>query len=74
LDGIPYDAQNALTFQLTFRVPDSQTDVQIEAEMAWCTRDGLAGIKFVHLDDSSSTELKRWILQRQLEEGWTALK
>jgi len=72
LEGIPYDAQNATTFRLSFCLPDSQVDVQIESEMAWCTRDGLAGIKFVRMDDSSSTELKRWVAQRQLEEGWTA--
>jgi len=72
LEGIPYDAQNAVTFHLSFHLPESQVDVQIESEMAWCTRDGLAGIKFVRMDESSSTELKRWVLQRQLQEGWTA--
>ena len=74
LSGIPYEAQNSITFFLDFRLPDTQASVHAEAEMAWCTRDGLAGIRFVRLDEVSANELKRWMLQRQLEEGWTALK
>jgi hypothetical protein len=42
--------------------------------MAWCTREGTAGIKFVRLLENSGNELKRWMLQKQLEEGWQALK
>jgi transcriptional regulator with GAF, ATPase, and Fis domain len=74
LGGIPYEAQNSITFFLDFQLPDTQAKVHAEAEMAWCSRDGLAGIKFIRLDEASANELKRWMLQRQLEEGWTALK
>jgi hypothetical protein len=72
--GLPLEAQNAITLNLSFKIPSVQQPIQAEAEIAWCSRDGHAGIKFVKMDDSSGSELKRWILQKQLEEGWTALK
>jgi hypothetical protein len=72
--NVPYDAQNALTMRLSFCVPGIDTPIETEAEIAWCTREGNAGIKFLQMSEASATILKRWILQRQLEEGWTALK
>ncbi len=74
IHGLPLEAQNAITLQLTFKIPGVQQPIRSEAEIAWCSRDGHAGIKFLKMDDTSSGELKRWIMQRQLEEGWTALK
>ena len=74
LQNLPYEAQNSLTLQLAFRVPGVERPIQAESEIAWCSREGHAGIKFLHLDEDSATDLKRWILQKQLEEGWTVLK
>jgi transcriptional regulator with GAF, ATPase, and Fis domain len=74
LKGVPLEAQNAITLQLSFALPGGGPSVQAEAEFAWCSRDGHAGIKFLKLSDTSSAELKRWIAQKQVEEGWTALK
>jgi transcriptional regulator with GAF, ATPase, and Fis domain len=74
LRGVPLEAQNALTLQLSFTLPGEESGIQAEAEFAWCSRDGHAGIKFLRLSDTSAGELKRWIMQRQVEEGWTALK
>jgi transcriptional regulator with GAF, ATPase, and Fis domain len=73
LHGVPLKAQNAITLQLTFTLPGVESSIQAEAEFAWCSRDGHAGIKFLKLDDTSASELKRWIVQKQVEEGWTAL-
>jgi transcriptional regulator with GAF, ATPase, and Fis domain len=73
LHGVPLKAQNAITLQLTFTLPGVESSIQAEAEFAWCSRDGHAGIKFLKLDDASASELKRWIVQKQVEEGWTAL-
>ena len=74
LNKVPLEAQNALTFHLNFKVPGIEVPVQADAEIAWCSRDGHAGIKFVQIDEASAADLKRWILQKQLEEGWTSLK
>ena len=74
LTDLPYETQNALTLKISFQVPGLDRLIQAEAEIAWCSRDGHAGIKFLQMDENSATELKRWILQKQLEEGWTALK
>jgi transcriptional regulator with PAS, ATPase and Fis domain len=74
LSEVPFEAQNALSFKLSFRAPGIDTLIETEAEIAWCARDGHAGIKFVQMNESSITILRRWILQKQLEEGWTALK
>lgn len=74
LNKVPLEAQNALSFHLTFKVPGIEVPVQAEAEIAWCSRDGHAGIKFLQIEEPSAADLKRWILQKQLEEGWTSLK
>jgi Sigma-54 interaction domain/PilZ domain/Bacterial regulatory protein, Fis family len=74
IHGLPLAAQNALSLKLRFHVPGVQQSIQADAEIAWCSRDGHAGIKFLKMDEAASSELKRWILQRQLEEGWTTLK
>jgi transcriptional regulator with GAF, ATPase, and Fis domain len=74
LKGVPLEAQNALTLQLSFALPGVESSIHAEAEFAWCSRDGHAGIKFVKLSETSAGELKRWIMQKQVEEGWTALK
>ena len=74
LNDLPYETQNALTLNISFRVPGLERVIQTDAEIAWCSREGHAGIKFLQMDDNSANELKRWILQKQLEEGWTALK
>ena len=74
LNKVPLEAQNALTFHLNFKVPGIEVPVQADAEIAWCSRDGHAGIKFLQIDEASAADLKRWILQKQLEEGWTSLK
>ena len=74
LKKVPYEAQNALTLSLDFKVPGIEKPVQAEAEIAWCSRDGHAGIRFLKIQETAATDLKRWILQKQLEEGWTSLK
>jgi transcriptional regulator with GAF, ATPase, and Fis domain len=74
LKGVPLEAQNAITLQLSFALPGVESTIHAEAEFAWCSRDGHAGIKFLKLSDTSAGELKRWIMQKQVEEGWTALK
>jgi transcriptional regulator with GAF, ATPase, and Fis domain len=74
LTSVPFEAQNAVSLFISFRVPGIQETIETEAEIAWCSRDGDAGVKFLRMSDASATALKRWILQKQLEEGWTALK
>jgi hypothetical protein len=74
LNELPLDAQNYLTLQLSFAIPGIEGELQVESEIAWCSRDGRAGIKFLKMDDRSATELKRWMMQKQLEEGWTAVR
>ena len=74
LNDLPLDAQNYLTLQLSFAIPGIEGEVQVESEIAWCSRDGRAGIKFLKMDDRSANELKRWMMQKQLEEGWTAVR
>lgn len=72
--AFPADAQRSEFLQVRFLLPGAQTEITAQATIAWCTRDGRAGLRFCQIDDQCATELKRWILQRQLEEGWTALK
>jgi hypothetical protein len=74
VNDLPFEAQNYLTLQVSFPIPGLEYDIEVESEIAWCSRDGRAGIKFLKMDDASANELKRWMLQKQLEEGWTSIK
>ncbi|HET9741550.1 MAG TPA: sigma 54-interacting transcriptional regulator [Terriglobales bacterium] len=74
LNDVPIEVQEAGAFQLTFKLPSTNAEVHAQCDIAWCSRDGQAGIRFRHMDRNSETELKRWMLQRQIEEGWTALQ
>jgi transcriptional regulator with GAF, ATPase, and Fis domain len=74
LSEVPFEAQNALLFELTFQVPGMDMPIETEAEIAWCARDGHAGIKFLQMNEASCAALKRWIQQKQVEEGWNTLK
>lgn len=74
LAAFPAKGQQSGRLQLRFLLPGAQMEVTTQAIVAWRTRDGRAGLQFAEIDERDATELKRWILQRQLEEGWTALK
>src|SRR6185312_16727711 len=74
LAAFPAEGQQSGNVQLRFLLPGAQMEITTQAMVAWHTRDGRAGLQFAEMEERDATELKRWILQRQFEEGWTALK
>src|SRR5690349_11243336 len=56
IHGLPLAAQNAITLNLSFNIPGVQQPIEAEAEIAWCSRDGHAGIKFLRMDETSGGE------------------
>jgi CheY-like chemotaxis protein len=56
------------TPHVKFRLPDSNIDFEIEAEVAWADFKGLAGLRFHQVPASSQAQLEEWLDERMEEE------
>jgi len=56
---------------LSFELPDPVFPVEARAELAWCDRNGLAGMHFVAVSGESPDRLEHWLLKRMRAEGWS---
>lgn len=56
------------TPHVKFRLPDSNIDFEIEAEVAWADFKGLAGLRFHQVPASSQAQLEEWLDDRMEEE------
>ena len=56
---------------LSFELPDPGCQVEAKAELAWCDRNGLAGLHFVEVSGESLGRLQHWLVNRMREEGWS---
>lgn len=56
------------TPHVKFRLPDSNLDFEVEAEVAWADFKGLAGLRFHHVPASSQAQLEEWLDDRMEEE------
>lgn len=68
LTNIP-DYQDGL--RVRFRFPDSDTSVETPARLAWADLHGHAGIAFTNIGPAAHQEIRRWLYQKMLQEGWT---
>ena len=56
---------------LSFELPDPICPVEWKAELAWCDRNGLAGMHFVNLSGETYNRLEQWLVKRMRGEGWS---
>jgi len=56
------------TPRLKFALPDSNIQIDVEAEVAWADLKGLAGFRFRELPDSVKTGLEKWLDDRMEQE------
>jgi PilZ domain-containing protein len=57
--------------QVRFRLPGSDTSVEIPGRLAWADIHGHAGIAFTDVSTAARQEIRRWLYQKMLQEGWT---
>jgi len=57
--------------RVRFRFPDSDTPVETPARLAWADTRGHAGIAFTDISTVARQEIRRWLYQKMLQEGWT---
>jgi transposase-like protein len=62
--------QNA-TFEVAFSLPGIDVHFEAEAKLAWTSPDGSAGLSFVELHPVLEQQLRRWVLERAQENGWS---
>ena len=58
---------------LKFSIPNSNINMEVEAEVAWVDVKGLAGFRFHNLPESSKAELEQW-LDDQIEQEFPGTK
>ncbi len=58
---------------LKFSIPDSNINMEVEAEVAWVDVKGRAGFRFHNVPKSSQAELEQW-LDDQIEQEFPGTK
>ncbi len=58
---LPNNAASTGSVQVSFFVPQALDAVQVAAEVAWCSPQGLVGLRFVDITPEARQLLKRWL-------------
>jgi len=71
LEGLTTVLGPECELQVRFRLPDSDTPLELVARLAWEDQHGRAGIAFINLSLGSRQEIRRWLHRRMADEGWS---
>jgi len=72
IEGIKDPFLFAGSLTLAFAIPELGDAFSARAQMVWADPSGRAGLRFAAMDQADSQRLRRWLSQRQAEEGWAA--
>ena len=70
LEGLPDPRRSEGLMDISFVLPDSQTQVDAKVQIVWADLEGRAGATFVVIEPAVYKELQEWTNQRMKEEGW----
>ena len=56
--------------RVRFQLPESDTTVEVLARLAWVGTQGHAGIAFTDVKATTREEIRSWLDQRMMQEGW----
>jgi DNA-binding NtrC family response regulator len=73
LEGLTKSLRSHCELRVQFRFPDSNKTVEILARLAWAGKHGRAGITFTDIPAAARQEIRRWLHEKMVEEGWTVL-
>jgi len=71
LEGLPSALGRNCGLQLRFLLPGSETPVETAARLAWVGARGSGGITFTEVGPIARQEMKRWLREKMVQEGWT---
>jgi DNA-binding NtrC family response regulator len=71
LEGFPAGLHRNSILRVRFLLPASTTPVEATAFVAWVGVRGSAGIAFTNIGPAARHEIKRWLCEKMLQEGWT---
>ena len=71
LEGLRTDLGYQCELRVRFRFPDSDLTIEVLARLAWVGTRGRAGITFTDVRPAVRQEIRRWLCQKMVEEGWT---
>jgi transcriptional regulator with PAS, ATPase and Fis domain len=71
IEGLPTVLGYQSGLRVRFRIPNSDTTVEVLARLAWVGMHGRSGITFTDVSPTVRQEINRWLHQKMAEEGWT---
>lgn len=71
LEGFPSGLRRNCTLQVRFLLPGSKMLVEASAIVAWVGARGSAGITFTNMGPVARHEIKHWLCEKMLREGWS---
>jgi predicted DNA-binding protein (UPF0251 family) len=71
LEGFPSGLRRNCMLRVRFLLPGSKMPVEAAALVAWVGARGSAGITFTDMAPLARHEIKRWLCEKMLREGWT---
>ena len=70
LDGVIDTAGFAGLLDVSFLLPDGETNMQAKGRLMWADVGGRAGLRFVVIEPAAFAMLQRWSNQKMKDEGW----
>jgi transcriptional regulator with PAS, ATPase and Fis domain len=71
VEGISEPFQFAKGMQLRFNLPGEVQPIEARGHIVWADVEGKAGIRFADIAPDLQSRLKRWLIDKQREEGWS---
>ena len=56
--------------EVSFLLPDSETEVQAKGRLVWAEAGGRAGLRFVVIEPAVFVQLQHWTNRKMKDEGW----
>jgi len=70
LDGLKEPLRFAGLLDVSFMLPDSETEFEAKARLMWIGDEGRVGIRFAVIEPVLFEELQHWTNRKMKEEGW----
>jgi transcriptional regulator with PAS, ATPase and Fis domain len=55
---------------VSFLLPDSETEIQAKGRLVWADAGGRAGLRFIVIEPALFEQLQRWTNRKMKDEGW----
>ena len=71
LEGLTATLAHNCILQVHFLLPGSEKPVDVLARVAWACAPGQAGVTFTDVGPLARAQVRDWLCQKMVEEGWT---